>query len=176
MMPLPLWWFAADPVTVSVFPWTDLLGATALAMLAVGLVIAEIFVFSMGILALAAAGCAIAAIMMAFDVSPTVGWSFLVAVPVIIAVVIRWGLTHLSASTLVPKATLTTDAGYHHVTDALGIVAGATGVLVTAAVPSGRARFAGGEVDVTLQGASGSPGAQVRVLRIEGPLVVAVVV
>ena len=48
---------------------------------------------------------------------------------------------------------------------------GASGVMVTPARPSGRARFAGGECDVQAQSGVLARGAKVTVLRIDGPIV-----
>ena len=172
MMLWPMIAAATEPLTTNVaFPWNDLIGASALAVLACGLVIAEIFTASMGLLALAAAGCAVSAIILAFDISTPIGWAFLIIVPLAITGLLRWGLARLQASRLVPKDTISAEVGIHHTTDALGITIGSSGELVTAAVPSGRARFANGEVDVTVIGAAGARGQRVTVLRIEGATV-----
>ncbi len=64
------------------------------------------------------------------------------------------------------------DAGYHHRATEAGIAAGARGELVTDAMPTGRARFSGGEADVQVLGAALPRGAAIMVLRIEGPVVI----
>ena len=77
-------------------------------------------------------------------------------------------------SDLVPKQAITDDAGIRHASAGLGIDTGARGVLVTDAMPTGRARFAGGDIDVLVEGPAANKGAQVTVRRIEGPTVIVV--
>jgi membrane-bound ClpP family serine protease len=87
-------------------------------------------------------------------------------------VLARWGLARIRRSrTLVPKSEITAEAGYHHHAETVGVHPGATGVMVTRARPSGRARFDGGECDVQVQSGSLGRGAKVVVLHIDGPIV-----
>jgi membrane-bound ClpP family serine protease len=169
----------ADPTPAPAYPWGELVLALFMVLLTVGLIVAEVFLASMGLLALAAAGCGITAIVLAFGISTATGWGFLVVVPIIVALVVRWGLAHLQSSRLVPKAEITTDAGYHQLTDRLGVTAGTLGELVTDAIPTGRARFTNAkgtdDLDVTVAGRAGRKGDKVRVLRIEGPQVMVVI-
>jgi membrane-bound ClpP family serine protease len=138
------------------------------------LLLLEFLVVSYGLLAIAALGCAIAGIVIGFGSSPVVGWALLAATPVLAALVVAWGLRRLMRSDLVPKQAITDDAGIRHASAGLGIDTGARGVLVTDAMPTGRARFAGGDIDVLVEGPAANKGAQVTVRRIEGPTVIVV--
>lgn len=157
----------AAPVLV----FNDVLLAIALLLLAGGLLLLEFLVVSYGLLAIAALGCAIAGIVLGFGSSPVVGWTLLGATPILAALVTAWGLRRLMRSDLVPKEEITGNAGYHHAAERMGIRMGARGTLVTDAIPTGRARFPGGDLDVQVEGAAASKGTVITVLRIEGPIV-----
>jgi membrane-bound ClpP family serine protease len=148
--------------------------AIAVTLLAVALVLLllEFLVVSYGLLAIAALGCAITGLVYGFSASPTVGWTLLALTPILTLLVVQWGLRRLMRSRLVPKAEITDDAGYRHVSELLGITVGAAGVLTTDAMPTGRARFPGGEIDVLMEGPAALKGAPVLVRRIEGPTVI----
>lgn len=151
--------------------FNDVLLAVALLVLAGVLLLLEFLVVSYGLLAIAALGCAVAGIVLGFGSAPVVGWTLLAATPIMAALVTAWGLRRLMRSHLVPKEEITETAGYRQATEVLGITVGASGTLITDALPTGRARFAGGEIDVQMEGAAGAKGTTVRVLRIEGPTV-----
>lgn len=167
-------------VVTALFPVGELALALFLVALSMALIVAEIFLASMGLLAVGALASAVAAIVLAFGVSAAAGWGFLVLVPLMTALTVAWGFKRLQSSTLVPKAAITADAGYHLASERIGIAPGAVGILVTEAVPTGRARFTGSagtdELDVTVSGAAGRKGDQVRLLRIEGPTITVAVV
>lgn len=169
MTPLPYLIQASE--TTSLVMFNDVLLAIALLVLAGGLLLLEFLVVSYGLLAIAALGCAIAGIVLGFGSSPTVGWTLLAATPIMAALVTAWGLRRLMRSDLVPKAEITDNAGYRHATESLGIQVGARGMLITDALPTGRARFTGGEIDVQVEGGAANKGTAVQVLRIEGPTV-----
>ncbi len=152
-------------------PWAQLLIALGLLLLAASLLLVEFFVVSWGLLSVAAGGAAYAACALAFAVSPLYGWVFVAACPLAAAIIVPWGLRRLQASRAVPKVEITEDAGYRHHTDALGVVPGSLGELVTDALPTGRARFPGGEIDIAVEGNGLPRGTRVVVLRIEGPIV-----
>lgn len=175
MIPLLPFWAADAAVAAEAFPWGTLALAAFLLLLAVAMAVAEVFVASMGILALGALTCGVLSILTAFGISAAAGWAFLVLVPLVGVLVAAWCLKRLQGSQLVPRAAITADAGYHQATGRIGLAIGAIGVLVTDAVPSGRARFTGAtgsdELDVTVSGAAGRKGERVRLLRIEGPLI-----
>jgi membrane-bound ClpP family serine protease len=151
--------------------FSDVLLAIALLVIAAVLLLLEFLVVSYGLLAIAALGCAIAGIVLGFGSSPAIGWALLAATPIIAAFVTAWGLRRLMRSDLVPKQEITEDAGYRHATESRGITVGAQGTLVTDAMPTGRARFPGGDIDVTIEGPAAIKGARVTVRRIEGPTV-----
>ena len=152
--------------------WDALWLSLGLLALAVAFLVAEIFIVSFGILFAASAACAIGSIYYAFVADDAIGWTLAVLVPVLGAALVRWGLERIRSSRhLVPLSEVTADAGYHHFTERVGAVPGATGVMVTDAYPSGRARFEGGECDVQVQGGSLERGARVEVRRVDGPIV-----
>ena len=152
--------------------WQSLWLALGLLVLAVALVVLELFVVSFGILLVAAIASAAGAVHYAFDASETTGWAMALTVPVLAVVLARWGLARIRRSrALVPKSEITAEAGYHHHAEEVGVRPGATGIMVTPARPSGRARFDGGECDVQAQSGSLGRGAKVKVLRIDGPIV-----
>jgi membrane-bound ClpP family serine protease len=152
-------------------PWAQVLGAIALLAVGAGLLIVEFFVISWGMLSVGAAICGVLACLVAFSASPMVGWIFVCACPVILAFLVPWGFRQMQRSSAVPHVEITEDAGYRHEAERLGIVPGAIGELVTDAIPTGRARFAGGDIDVTVEGGALTVGEPVVVLRIEGPIV-----
>lgn len=171
MTPLPVLLQAASEPAAASLALGDVLLAVALLALAAFLLLLEFLVVSYGVLAIAALGCAILGIVLGFDASPTLGSVLLAAAPVLGVLVTIWGLRRLTRSALVPKQEITEDAGYRHATESRGIAVGAHGTLVTDAMPTGRARFPGGDIDVTVEGPAASKGAQVTVRRIEGPTV-----
>jgi membrane-bound ClpP family serine protease len=146
----------------------DVLLAVGFLAVAAILLLLEFLVVSYGLLAIAALGCAITGIVLGFGQSETVGWMLVAATPILATVVVAWGLRRLVRSDLVPKQEITEDAGYRHATASLGIVVGTRGTLVTDAMPTGRARFPGGDIDVMIEGPAASKGTVVTVRRIEG--------
>ena len=161
----------ALPVSAGV-DWQSLWLALGLLVLAVTLLVLELFVVSFGVLLVASIASAAAAIHYAFVASDATGWAMVAAVPVLAVVLARWGLARIRRSRrLVPQSEITAEAGYHHHAEQVGVHPGAEGVMVTPARPSGRARFDGGECDVQVQSGSLGRGARVAVLRIDGPIV-----
>ena len=127
---------------------------------------------SFGILLVASIASAAASIHYAFAASDATGWAMTAVVPVLALVLARWGLARIRRSRrLVTQSEITAEAGYHHHAEKVGVHPGAVGVMVTPARPSGRARFDGGECDVQAQSGSLARGAEVVVLRIDGPIV-----
>ena len=152
--------------------WQSLWLALGLLVLAVALLVLELFVVSFGILLVGSIASAAAAIRYAFVASDASGWTMTAVVPILAVILARWGLARIRRSrTLVPKSEITAEAGYHHHAETVGVHPGAAGVMVTPARPSGRARFDGGECDVQVQSGSLGRGAKVVVLRIDGPIV-----
>jgi membrane-bound serine protease (ClpP class) len=152
--------------------WQSLWIALGLLVLAVALVVLELFVVSFGVLLVASIASAAGAIHYAFAANDAAGWAMAAAVPILAVVLARWGLARIRRSrTLVPKGEISAEAGYHHHAETVGVRPGASGVMVTPARPSGRARFTGGECDVQAQSGVLARGAKVTVLRIDGPIV-----
>jgi len=172
---------AADPTTpipavepaVALGYWTKVGLAVLLLAVAGGLACLEFVVVSGGLIAIAAVACGIGSVILAFSAGPGPGWTIAVALPVVAVLSLRWGVRALTRSTLVVQAEITADAGIHHAASALGVAVGSTGVLLTPAMPTGRARFADaaghlGEIDVVVSGAVLDRGADVRVIAIAG--------
>ncbi len=151
--------------------WGTLGQALALLALAIVLLVLEFFIVSFGLLLACSIACAGGAVYLAFVASDVAGWSLVVATPAIGAALTRWGLKRIRASRVVPKAEIIAEAGYHHAAERVGASPGAIGEMITAAMPSGRARFDGGECDVQSRSGALERGAQVRVERIDGPMV-----
>lgn len=143
--------------------------AFLLLLVALALLVAEFFIVSFGVLAVAALAAAAGSIYFAFAAHDAAGWLFVVTVPLLGAATLRWGLRRIQQSHVVPQAEITGDAGYHHVAARLGINVGSQGVMVTMARPAGRARFAGGECDVYAQGMALERDAPVVIVSIDGP-------
>ncbi|MBA3685027.1 MAG: NfeD family protein [Planctomycetes bacterium] len=143
--------------------------AFALLLAGAGLLALEFLLVSGGMLGVGAAACLLGSIVVAFAAGQVAGWAFLVGVPIVCMLVVRWGLRWMQRSSMVVQAEISGDAGYHHRATAVGAVLGASGVLVTDAFPTGRARFADGEIDVTVRGAVLRAGDAVVVRAIEGP-------
>lgn len=166
---------AIDSVPVAEDPGSPLFVAVALLLLALGLAAVEFVVVSGGMLGLGAIICALASVAYAFADGPLAGWVFTALVPILGILVLKSGMSWLRRSPLVTQSEITSDAGYHHAFADQGLVKGSRGVLVTPAMPSGRARFAGAtgpiEVDVQIRGGAGETGDAVTILAIEGPVV-----
>lgn len=146
----------------------SILLACVLLAAAAGVLALEVFIVSYGLLAIVSLALALASILVAFSASAWLGWAFLVIAPVIGLLIVRWGMERLRRSSWVPKAEITADAGYHHAAAALGIRPGAMGVLLNDALPTGRARFTGGELDVQAAFGRLDRGQTVRLVRFEG--------
>lgn len=166
--------------TVDAIPAAEATGsplfvAVALLLLAVGLAMVEFVVVSGGLLGLGAIICGVASVAYAFADGPLAGWVFTALAPILAILILKSGMSWLRRSPLVTQSEILSDAGYHHAFADQGLVKGSRGVLVTPAMPSGRARFSGTtgpiEVDVQIRGGAGETGAQVTILAIEGPVV-----
>jgi membrane-bound ClpP family serine protease len=150
--------------------------AAVLMLLAAGLAVVEFMIVSWGMLLVGAMISAIAAIALAFHASPFAGWLFVAATPALIFLVLRTGFAIMRRNkAAVMSAEVTADAGYRHAAEAAGVAVGAVGELVTAAYPTGRARFAGRtgpvDLDVQVQGAVLPKGDRVVILAINGPVI-----
>ena len=160
-----------EPLTLQSVDWIHVGWALALLVLAAVILVLEFFVVSMGLLSVVSIACVAGAIYFAFLAGDVVGWAFTVVTPVLAVLIVRWGVRRIRTSRLVPQAEVTSEAGYHHVADRIGVTPGAVGAMVTPARPSGRARFEGGECDVQVQGRPLETAARVVVKRIDGPII-----
>ena len=151
--------------------WAPLLYAILLLLAAFALLILEFFIVSFGLITIGALACAASAVYFAFKLGPTVGYGFIAVATLSAIVISRWGIRRLQSSSAVPQTEITSNAGYRHVAERLGITIGATGTLVTPARPTGRARFSGGECDVQSRNQSLERGTQVVVERIDGAII-----
>ena len=151
--------------------WLPLLYAILLLLAGLTLLILEFFIVSLGLLSIGSLACALTAIYFAFKLGAIVGYGFIAVATLSAIIIIRWGMRRIQTSSAVPKTAITSDAGYHHVAQRLGIKIGATGTLVTPARPTGRARFAGGECDVQARSQSLEPGTDVIVDKIDGAII-----
>jgi membrane-bound ClpP family serine protease len=150
---------------------TMILATIVLIVGCVIFLIAEILVLSGGLLGLASLACGVAAIATAFAVDPIFGWTTALCLPVFSLVGIRLGLRRLATSQIVAQSTIDEHAGYQHHAEESGIAVGVEGTLLTAARPTGRARFAGGIADVQVRGTVLEAGAVIRVVAIDGPTI-----
>jgi membrane-bound ClpP family serine protease len=149
----------------------DLLWSLGLMAAAVLILVAEMFLVSFGMLALVALGLAVASVVFAFRADPVAGWIMLVVAPVAAWYVMAWCMRRIRLAGLVAREEVTAAAGIRSSAARAGAVPGAEGVLLADALPTARARFAAGEVDVLVQGACLKRGARVRVAAIDGPTV-----
>ena len=145
--------------------------AVALTVIGFVFLVLEIFVVSFGLLMAIAVVSLGAGVYFAFDAGTAVGWLFLVVSTITAVVVLRWGVIRIRNSAVVPKSEISADAGYHHVTERIGVSIGSHGVMVTSAYPTGRAKFPDGECDVQVQQGPLEAGTPVVVKRIDGPIV-----
>jgi len=152
-------------------PTQALLYAIALLVLALVLLILEVFVISFGLLSVLAFAALAGSLYFAFQVNALIGWLFVILAPVLMFIIARYGIRYIKRSSVIPKDEITADAGYRHAAVRLGIEVGSQGVLVTPTRPSGRARFEQGECDVYAPGSALETGDRVVVTSIVGPTV-----
>lgn len=132
--------------------------------------ILEFIFISGGLLSAAAAACAAAAVWFAFHISGPAGWVTITCIPVLALIATRWGINRLQYTNLVTQAVIDDNAGYANHLQELGVTVGAQGTMVTTAMPTGRAQFEKGEVDVQIIGGTAEPGTPVFVSRVDGPV------
>lgn len=153
----------------------NLIAATALLVVSLGLIALEFLLISGGAIGIAAVGCAIGAVWFAFAAGPLSGWIFTLLVPISGFLAIRAGLRWMQTSSMVVQSEISGHAGYANAAADHGVAPGTNGELVTDAFPTGRARFttASGttELDVAVRGAVLGKGAAVVVRSIEGPTI-----
>ena len=150
---------------------TSLQLAVAVALLAVAafLLFLELIIISGGILGTLSLACAALGCYLSYEVSTTAFAINIFATPIVALWTIKLALKRIQQSPMIPKSSIDDDAGYAHVAEELGISVGSIGTLSTAAMPTGRAKFAGGEIDISLQSGAGDKGQRVKVIEIDGP-------
>lgn len=148
--------------------------AILLLTLGLGLIVAEIFFPSFGVLSVLATGAIVGAIAMAFQESSATGMRFLLATAVLVPAVIVLGFK------LFPKSPF----GRHMVAGGLSFASqkatderdlallGTLGTVEADCRPAGMARLAGRRVDVVTRGEWIEAGAAVRVVEVQGNRVV----
>ncbi len=138
------------------------------------LIVAEVFVPSMGILGLAASLCIIGAVAWAFTISNAFGSQVLLAaailVPVLIAVAFKLLPYSPIAKRFVAKGFSFDDGRAVDARDRM--LSGAEGVAESVLRPSGVARLDGRRVDVVSRGEMIQAGEKIRVIEMEGNRVV----
>jgi membrane-bound serine protease (ClpP class) len=143
--------------------------AVVLTLLGLGLILAEVFFPSLGLLGLMAGACILAADLFAFDVGNGVGWAFVVAQVLLVPTVVWLGfkaLPHLSfGRRMLLEGPVTRPAP--GLPD-LGHLAGQRGVALTALRPAGLARFGEERVSVVSLGGMIDRDTPVVVVAVEG--------
>ena len=167
---LPLLLASAE-AGASLAPWQALIIAAGLLILALVLILLEFVVPSFGLLTLTAVGCAVGAILSAFQAGPTWGTGTIIAAPILAVIAIRWGIRRLQDSRFVPQTTISGNAGYQHHADRHGITVGSRGIIMTTPRPTARARFPNGVADVQVRGSLPEVGDQVVVQDIRGAII-----
>jgi membrane-bound ClpP family serine protease len=132
--------------------------------------LAEVFLVTGGIIGVMAAILAIWAVVEAFAVHPLFGWALLAALPFIAWWIIRFGLQHILQSAMVPQSSIDDHAGAAHAAAEHGVSIGTLGTMVTTALPSGSAAFAGHQLDVHSVSGALEVGESVRVVAMNGPV------
>jgi membrane-bound ClpP family serine protease len=146
--------------------------AVTLFVIALILIVAEVFLISGGLLGIGAAAAAVFSIQSAFQYDQTTGWVFLVASPILGFAVLRFGIYQLKQSPLVTQATVQGGSGYGSSASSTPVV-GDIGTLLTPARPGGRAHFAHGTWDVQMVSGACEAGCQIRIVEVSGPRILA---
>ncbi len=149
--------------------------AICLILVAAALLFAELIIVSGGLLGLLAACSAGVGCYLAYEIGPGAFYSALALTPIVGVITIRYGLKRLSQSNMVSQVSIDGDAGYESVAAERGVEVGSIGSLETDAMPTGRARFEKGEVDVILKSGAGSTGDKVKVIEIDGPSIYVII-
>lgn len=135
-----------------------------LQAVAIGLLFAEIFLPSGGILALATLGAVVASLWTAFDGAAALGWGTLLVDLLVFPWLVRWGFRTVSKSAMALQESLETGSA----TESTLQWVGQTGFAETGLRPVGHIRI--GEHRLQARSATGfvEPGEAVQVIRSEG--------
>jgi len=147
--------------------------AIALMIAALAVLLLEMLVISFGVLAAIALALGATSVVFGFRVHDGLGWSLLLLSPLAGLYILRWGLARMRRGGMgfVAVAEVSGQAGISDAAKQVGAQIGAQGVLITDAMPTGRASFPHGDVDVAVRGPVLQRGASVVVLAIDGPTV-----
>lgn len=148
--------------------------AVLLLVLGLGLIVAEVFFPSLGLLSVLATGAIVAAVVMAFQESNTMGVRFLVAIAVLVPLTIVLGFKLFPRSPIgrrmvVSGPSFAATPGSDPRPSAL---LGKQGTVETDCRPAGMARLDGRRVDVVTRGEYIDAGVPVRVVDVQGNRVV----
>jgi membrane-bound ClpP family serine protease len=143
--------------------------AIALQVLAVALLMAEIFIPSGGLLALATAGTLIGSLVVGFNASPEQGWILLALDLVVFPPLIWWGLKQVEKSSMALPERLDNGGGEDE--SLLGLM-GKEGVTETDLRPVGHVRLENRMVDAQSKSGFLMRGSKVVVVAVSGNRVV----
>ena len=141
-----------------------LLWAVALQILSVALLLAEIFLPSGGMLAIAMAGALVGSLMTGFSSSALQGWILVGLDLLLFPALTWWGIQRIRTSAMALPEHLDRGAGNHDLADLLG----RTGVTETDLRPVGRVRFGDRLVDAQARSVFLERGTSVEVVSAEG--------
>ena len=145
-----------------------------LLTLGLGLIVAEIFFPSFGVLSVLATGAIVGAVVMAFQTSTTVGIRFLLATAVLVPAAIVTGFKLFPKSPFGKRMVAGgLSFGSQPSLDARDLaLVGKEGTIEADCRPAGIARLDGRRVDVVTRGDWIESGARVRVVEVQGNRVV----
>jgi membrane-bound serine protease (ClpP class) len=148
-----------------------IVGAILLLIAAVGLVVAELFLPTHGLLAVLAFLCAAASVYMAYLASPAAGLAFgilmLVASPLAFYGAVRiYPRTAVGRKVLLQQPAAT--SGFDQETEQLAALVGRQGVAMTLLRPAGSVEIDGRMIDAMSEDAVIEAGARIEVIRVSG--------
>jgi membrane-bound serine protease (ClpP class) len=147
--------------------------ALLLLTLGLGLIVAEIFFPSFGLLSVLATAALVGSVAMAFQESSTLGVRFLIAIVVLVPATIVLGFKLFPRSPLGKRMVVSGPTFEATRSDALaGGLLGQEGVIEADCRPAGMARLDGKRVDVVTRGEWIEAGVRVRVVEVQGNRVV----
>ncbi len=151
----------------------ELLIPIVLQLAGVGVILAEIFLPSGGILSVLALGLFGYSLFLVFtEISTSTGLIFLATDIVAIPFLVVFGLKMLSKSPASLKRVLSREQGVFSQSPAMGKLAGLEGEALTDLRPSGMARLNGARTDVVTRGEYIEKGTRVVVVKVTGNQVI----
>ncbi len=147
--------------------------AILLLTLGLGLIVAEVFFPSFGLLSVLATAVIVGAVVMAFQESNEMGVRFLIAVALLVPTTIVLGFKLFPRSPLGKRMVMNGPSFQGTAADPrAGNLLGQEGTLEADCRPAGMARLDGRRVDVVTRGEWISAGVHVRVVEVQGNRVV----